>query len=54
MVTPDAGSATPNSMTIIAVSVPRFPIAMPMPERTPMRLAGAIEASMALWNTSVN
>ena len=53
-VIPEAGSATPNSITIIAVSVPRLPVAIPSPESPPTRAGVAIEASIALWNTSVN
>ena len=53
-VIPEAGNATPNSITSIAVSVPRLPVAMPSPESPPTRAGVAIEASIALWNTSVN
>ncbi len=54
IVMPEAGRATPNSITSIAHSVPRLPVEMPKPERPPTRSAGAIEASMELWKTSVN
>ena len=36
-VTPEAGNATPNSITTSATSVPRLPIEMPRPERPPIR-----------------